>query len=673
MRHIKSLATILALGAVLASCNDDDLLKGNPVMNVTGNLGSACFGDTLRFSVKASDSEVPLSTIHADLYYGDQMVSQEIIRTKVSGEEYPVAINVPYYANIPDGKATLRLTLQNINFTTTEEWYEVSITHPNYPYLTLQAEDGTEYVMEKNPEKEYEYEVTQRFPAEVRGKIITPVVSEFGNEIVFGYENSEIKPGAEGLIPFSNSAPGRYTISFNTFSFAGSPFTVMSLNGETLTPDDESTAHIDMSLSKGDLLIPDGFPNFGNWWINPDYFIKNEDGSLSFNAYDGYYRLIADTKMQYIRVYKLNGSEPATLNSDGTGALWIIGEGIGHPSLSNQVGWTTENAICMAPVGDKTYQVTLVGGQTVNISNINFKFFGQMGWGIELTNENLTSKSDLIGVGDGTGGHDPGNLYLRDGVELAENGVYVITVDMQGGMNQAVMTVDYNGEQQFQEIPVYLNDQKMSTSDNAVYSTVLQLTPGQKLKFREFSDLDALYYDPDYFSFDEDAFEITFLPVSGYYNITLNKLVGTLTAQRVNQDGSKMTLSSSGNGALWLMGWGVGSPSQSYQFGWTPGAAYCMAEVAPGVFQFTGQAGPENGSKYGDRFRYDYISFKFFGQDDWGTEFGTGDVTYSGDVAIANNGNFELDGANLTEGATYRLTVDFNANPSKPTVTLKKL
>ena len=99
---------------------------------------------------------------------------------------------------------------------------------------------------------------------------------------------------------------------------------------------------------------------------------------FTFNAYSGKYRIIADTKLQYFRVYKLNGSSPATLNEDGTGAVWIIGEGIGHPSLSNAVGWTTEKALCMAPVGEKTYQVTVVGGKTVAVDAINFKFFGQM-------------------------------------------------------------------------------------------------------------------------------------------------------------------------------------------------------------------------------------------------------------------------------------------------------
>ena len=659
MKHTSLFTIALAAGALLSSCSEDTPLPGNPVMNVSGNIESACFGDSLAFTVKATDNEVPLSTIHAELYFGDEMVSEKVIRTKVSGADYEGKLYVPYYANIPDGKATLRLTLQNINFTTTEQLFDVQISHADYPSLTFRAEDGTEYTMQKDPAQQYVYSMTQRFPAEMRGVIVAPKTGVNGNEITFGYEGSEIKPGAEGLIPFSNSAPGRYTISFNTFSFEGSPFVVMTLNGQRLEAVDETSSSIDMNLSKGDILTPEGFPSFGDWWINPDYFVKNEDGTLTFNAYQGNYRIIADTKMQYLRVYKLNGSAPATLNDDGTGALWIIGDGIGHPSLSNTVGWTTEKAICMAPTGEKTYQVTVVGGKTVAVDNINFKFFGQMGWGVELKGDDLVSKSPLIGVGTGSNGHDNGNLFLEEGVVLQDNGVYVITVDLTQGIHDAVMTVDFNGEQQFEERPIYLNGQKMTTSDNALYSTVIELTQDSKLTFKDFSDLDALYCDPDYFNFDEDEFAITFLPVSGHYNVVLDKMNSTLSATRVNADGSDMTLQANGTGALWLMGWGVGSPSQSAQFGWNPGKAYCMAEVAPGVFQFTGTAGPESGSVDGDRFRYDYMSFKFFGQNGWGTEFGAGSLTVTGDVKFKDSGNFELNDMNLEQGATYRLTVDF--------------
>lgn len=668
MKSYKFLALLLASSSILLpACSDDEMAPGNPTMDVTGSLQNACFGDSLSFSVKAFDAEVPLSTIHAELYFGDEMVSEEVIRTKENGATYEGKIYVPYIANIPDGKALLRLTLQNIHFTTKEELYNVNISHPDYPSLIFRAESGEEYTMQK--ESQYVYSVTQRFPAEMRGVIVAPKVGADGNEIVFGYENSEIKPYAEGSIPFSNSAPGRYSISFNTYSFEGSPFVVLSINDQQLEAIDETTSKIDLDLAKGDTLVPSGFPEYSDWWIDPSFFSKNEDGSLTFNAYDGKYRIIADTKLRYFRVYKLDGLNPATLSDDGTGALWIIGAGIGHPSLANEVGWTTENAICMAPTGEKTYQAVLVGGKTIATNSINFKFFGQMGWGVELKGSaNLTSKSNLIGVGTGSDGHDDGNLFLQDGVVLQDNGIYVITVDLTQGINDAVMTVDYNGEQQFEEKPIYLNDQKMSTSDNAMYSTVIELQQNSKLTFKDFTALADLYYDPDYFYFDEDAFEITFLPVSGHYNVILDKLNGTLSAKRVFADGSEMTLQSDGSGALWLMGWGVGSPSLDYQFGWTPGAAYCMAEVSPKVYQFTGVAGPEKGSEYGQRLRFDYLSFKFFHQDGWGGEFATSALTFTSGASklIKDAGNFELaDGVQLEEGATYVLTVDLTAGVEK--------
>lgn len=674
MKYIKTIALSMLACSMLTACNDDDWAAGLPTMDVTGNLGSAYFGDSLTFKVKAFDAEVPLSTIHAELYFGDEMVNEQVIRTKENGAEYKGSLYIPYYPNIPDGKATLRLTLQNIHFTTTEQLYDVSLSHPDYPELTLKCEDGTEYKLARK--EKYVYALKQRFPQEVRGKIVAPAMSENGNVTVFGYENSEIKVGAEGYIPFSNAAPGRYEISFNTFSFEGSPFVVMTLNDEQLTPIDETSASIDMSLAKGDKIVPSGFPNFNDWWINPDYFTKNEDGSLTFNAYQGNYRIIADTKLQYFRVYKLSGTAAATLNDDGTGALWIIGAGIGHPSLANEVGWTTENALCMAPVGEKTYQITVVGGKTIATDAINFKFFGQMGWGVELTGADLKSNSNLIGVGTGDNGHDNGNLFLNDGVTLQDNGVYVITVDLTQGIHDAIMSVNYAGEQQFEEKPIYLNGKKMQTSDNAIYSTVIELDSNSKLTFREFTALDDLYYDPDYFKFDEDAYEITFLPVKGYYNVVLNKPGGTLSATRVNADGSDMTLQGNGTGALWLMGWGVGSPSLNEQFGWNPGKAYCMAEVKPGVFQFTGQAGPETGSVPGDRFRADYLSFKFFHQNGWGGEFAPSALKMVGSAnkLLKAGDNFELaDGVKLQLGDTYRVTIDLTKGIQNGTINMIKL
>ena len=43
----------------------------------------------------------------------------------VNGQDYTGKINVPYLANIPNGTATLKFILQNINFTITEKSYDV--------------------------------------------------------------------------------------------------------------------------------------------------------------------------------------------------------------------------------------------------------------------------------------------------------------------------------------------------------------------------------------------------------------------------------------------------------------------------------------------------------------------------------------------------------------------
>ena len=68
MKYIKSLSIALAAASLFTACNDDDVkAPGNPVMDVTGNIGSAYFGDSLSFVVKATDEQVPLSTIQADL------------------------------------------------------------------------------------------------------------------------------------------------------------------------------------------------------------------------------------------------------------------------------------------------------------------------------------------------------------------------------------------------------------------------------------------------------------------------------------------------------------------------------------------------------------------------------------------------------------------------------
>lgn len=673
MKTIKYAFLALAGIAALASCNDDDWKEGNPQMDVKTDLGSAFFGDNLRFTINAADAEVPLSTLRAQLYFGEELVNEEVIRTKQNGQDYEGELYVPYLANIPDGRATLRLTLQNINFTTSTLEYEVKITHPDYPSLTFVAEDGTEYTMER--QKQYLYSFTQRLPQELKGYIKAPKYGENGNELTFGYVSNSIAIGAESPIPFSNANAGKYTVSFNTYTFEGSPFTKLMFNDQLFESTDDTHAQTDMKLTQGQALNPSGFPNFADWWIDPDFFKKETDGSLTFLPVSGSYRIIADMQMQYFRVYLLDGNNAATLNSDGSGAVWVIGANIGKPSVgSNEVGWTTENALCMAPMGNNIYKITLVGGQTISTDAINFKFFHQMGWGGEFGGDVLTSTSDIVKVGTGSDGHDNGNLYLADGKTLETNHVYVFTVDLSAGTTAGVLSVTDEGEQAFEEKVVTVAGTKLTTSDNSYYEGIVSLGQGDYLNIEGLSGADDFYADPDYFTFDEDANDFKVNVINGDYMIRINKAARTISAIMMN--GSEEATFGNG-GAIWMMGWGVSSPDNDSQFGWNPGQAYCMAQIAPNIYQFTGEAGPEHGSATGMRFRTDYLSFKFFMQDGWGGEFsGDNALTLIGTASgfIKDAGNFELaDGVNLEEGATYRITIDLTKGADNGTIDMAKL
>lgn len=676
LKHILPLA--LVMPALLWSCKDDDEPFGNPVIDYRDATETAHFGDSLSFTVNAADAEVALSTLKAQLYYGDEMVEETVIRTKESGKDYTGKIYLPYFANVPDGTATLKLVLQNINFTISEKEYPVRITHPDFPYLTLRTEDGAEYRMEKTGADTYS--VADRFPQKMKAFVIAPKVGENGNELVFGYENSQVKIGAESAIPFSSSRGGKFAVELNTRTFAASPFSVLKLNGQELESVDENTARIDMALSQGQTITPEGFSSFGDWWIDSDWFKRNDDGSLTFTAMGGNYRLIADQKLQYFRVETLLNGKPASLQADGTGALWVIGADFGKPGVgSNETGWTTEKAVCMAPVVDKVYQLTLVGGKTVKTTSTNFKFYGDaMSWGNEFKHDRLTSASDLIGIG-ADDGHDDGNLYLLDGVTLKENVIYVFRVDFTAGVDKGVLTVTEEGEQPFEEKPVYLNGVKMTTGDNSIYTLVTDLTQGGTLEFNSVDGLADYYFDPDFLSYDSDNDVITFLPVDGTYQVVLDKLGGTVSAQRFDGT-SPATLSADGHGAIYMMGWGAGSPSLDSQFGWETSQAYGMAEISPKVYRFTAVAGPENGSEIGQRLRSDYISVKFFHQKGWGGEFnpsnGNGLSLAPGSEALLkanSDGNFELAaGVTLETGATYVMTIDLSAGNEAGVISLVK-
>lgn len=429
---------IAALALMATACSDDEP-AGNPVIGYESPATKACFGDNIPFTVHVSDADVALSTLKAQLFFGEEMVQEQVIRTKENNTDYSGEIYVPYYANIPDGTATLRFVLQNINKTVTVEEYPVAITHPDYPYLTLVA-DGNEYRME--PQGNGLYSVTASFPQKIKATIVAPKTGENGNELVFGYESNAVVVGAEGQIPFSNASAGRYTVSFDTRTFEAAPFVVLKVNDTEMTGIDDNTARVDLSLMQGQAITFDGIAGISEYWLDPDWFATDADGKVTFAAASGSYRIIADQKLKYFRVQALASGAPASLGADATGSIWVIGENFGKPSLANTTGWVTENSVCMAPIGNKKFRMTLVGGQQISTGSINFKFFGgALSWDNEFDHTTLTSTSSVVLIGDGNG-HDKGNLYLAEGSSLKEGVTYVFTIDLSAGNNAGVLSVE---------------------------------------------------------------------------------------------------------------------------------------------------------------------------------------------------------------------------------------
>jgi hypothetical protein len=428
---------------LLNACSKDEgETLGNPVIELKSQLNTAMFGDSLPFTFGVSD-EVPLSTLKAKLYFGDELVSETVIRTK-NNEDYTGKIYIPFYKNIPNETATLEVILQNTSMTTTKKTYDLALTRPDYPYLILVTRDGM-YPMAKTGTNQYA--ATELFPnTDLPSYIKTPVIGEWGNEITFGWEDGAIVQGVTSEIPFVSSTAGTFSVTFNTLTYEASPFFEIFINGLKMDMVDKQNFKAELDLTTGQEIIIDGIDDIATWWIDPDFLTKVTDNKFTLVPINGKYRISANTTLKYFRVETMSGNSLATLQPDGTGAVWVIGNGFGKPSLAaNETGWNTDKGVCMSPIGSKLYQMTLVAGQTINATSIDFKFFHQRDWGGEYRSTTLSSSNAFVFVGDGStpdylgSNKDNGNIGLLQALTVGST--YIFVVDVSAGIDNAVLTV----------------------------------------------------------------------------------------------------------------------------------------------------------------------------------------------------------------------------------------
>ena len=465
-----------------------------------------------------------------------------------------------------------------------------------------------------------------------------------------------------------------FTVTFNLKSFEGSPFIKLLFNDAEMTMVDNDNYSIVTTLTQNQTYTLTGVSDFADWDIDRDFFERADASNpeaLTFLPMSGMYKVTANFKHSYLRIEAMkSATELATLNEDGSGAIWAIGGmSVGKPTLKNAASWSPEQGgMCLARVADKKYQLTFVAGVSIDASSFDFKFFHQKTWGGEFGGDDISTASDLVKISDS------GNLGLAEGKTLDLGGIYRFTVDISGGNTAAVLTVEKVGEQELPPADITVNGTKMTQLDMDNYQVDLDLTQGQTLTLGGADAFTPAWINPDFFE-AASATSVKLVPVSGKYRITANLATKVIDALVLNADGSGLaTLSDDGHGAVYFIGYGIGSPAAADEPGWTTEKGVCVPEAASGIYRMTAQAGVEGSTVLGQRFRVSGWSGKFFKNRGW-DGLGTFSLAAGTEAffSIAGDGNIEIaQGVTLEEGATYELTLDVTGGNDHPVVSLVK-
>lgn len=372
MKKISIIFRMLLSGIVvpllLASCSEDkefDFSTSDLNLEVGSNVSTAYFGDSLTFVVNASDNMRKLALLTTQLYFNETTVSETNISITENGE-YTGKIYIPFFKNVSAGSAQLKFILENERGKKATQTVDITLSRPDYPYLTLVTESG-EYMMTKVGDNQYETE-EEIFPNSIDAYIRAPKFGVNGNEIDFGWINGVIAEGNRNLIRFTNIVPS-YRISFNTLTYEAAPFIVLVgeyINGVPF----EGGTVAELELTQGEAVVFSGFDDLVNWWIDVDFFNKDVSGNLTFNAITGKYRVTANRTHKTFMVEVMNGDNLASLQSDGTGTVYLWGEGIRKPFYGPDT-WSSysqdgrNKSLCMAPIAERKYQITFIGKQTI--------------------------------------------------------------------------------------------------------------------------------------------------------------------------------------------------------------------------------------------------------------------------------------------------------------------
>lgn len=192
---------------------------------------------------------------------------------------------------------------------------------------------------------------------------------------------------------------------------------------------------------------------------------------------------------------------------------------------------------------------------------------------------------------------------------------------------------------------------------------VFNLVPDTPLIFPNIPTVGSWDLDYDFFNVSNDGV-VTFKAISGLYKLRVLFDKKWIEVEAMENENDLATLGGTNAQAIWCIGGNFGKPGIGPSWNTTDGA-YCLAQVAPGIHQFSLVYGTQLGSGF---------SIKFFHQKGWGGEFGSyaavNDET--GLFNVTGTGNIEAAaGKQLEEGMGYRFTIDVTGGADAAVLNIK--
>lgn len=389
---------------------------------------SATFGEAVDFTVTAAEA----TNVTAALIKDGKQLSSVTIREAQAGV-FAGSFTVPYTKNMAGGEYEVMFMAMGSGSDRAEKTVKIGLAHPEFASVAFVA--GADKYELTAAENVWSY--TGALPATLAGyfeaKTAAGTVCNFGGKNVDNVEFGSTS--AIALYSYESAIP-EGTISFDVVSFQIKyPLEALYVSVPETT-DAAYPGTIEVDFKKGQVVA---FVGLGDLWVDVDFFDNNGDGTYTFRAEGGKYRLTNQADWGSLRTERLSDNgDLGQFRWDEMGnittneAIWVLGNyNFGKPNMRetrpgrNFSDWETYDGYCMAKIDDYKYQVTL---RVYNYASWKF-FQTKLDWGDIYSANYDTANSTfekcfLISVAGSDGNFQQGqNILDPNKYEYPETGV----------------------------------------------------------------------------------------------------------------------------------------------------------------------------------------------------------------------------------------------------------